>query len=154
MHNSHTYNVIVDCASPSPCTAVQLGDVFDAAGVVSSFTGAITFSKAHNLQTNDRVVYNCEGGTGIGGVSALGLAGLTCGGTYYVYRLNDFTLRLGTSQFSLDSAGQLTSRYDFAPSSISSNTIHVSDTTASWPTARRSCTTPRRSARSTRSTPM
>ena len=99
------------------------------AGVVSSATGAITFSKPHNLQTNDRIVYNCEGGTGIGGVPALGLAGLTCGGTYYVYRLNDFTLRLGTSSFSLDSAGQLTTRYDFTPSSISGNTINVSSTT-------------------------
>src|SRR5262249_38286931 len=69
---------------------------FNAGGVVDTGRAALHFGTAHNLKTNDQVVYDCNGNGPLGGVAALNPpnGGLTCGATYYVFKVDDFTIRL------------------------------------------------------------
>ena len=128
--DGRTYGVIT-----TSTTALQLGISFNAASVVDPNKAALSFAREHFLETGDRVIYTCTPGDEVGTRPA---AGLLCNQTYYVYKIDEFKVRLSTSPlapggstvFSFDPSGAA------APTSTS-RARPASRTARRWSTARR-----------------
>ncbi len=114
--DGRTYGVIV-----TGTTTLQLGVEFNAAGVVDTARGALTFAQEHNFETGDRVVYDCNGGGAFGTQPA---AGLICGQPYYVYKVDEFAIRLST--VALPDGG--TTVYTFDPNGAAGANVTVAST--------------------------
>ncbi len=88
---------------------VRLGATFDPS-VIDPETNTITFATPHGLQTGDVVVYDPQGGQTI--------SGLTPGSTYYVRRVDDYTISLAPTL-----AEAQIPLVTFRPSDISNNSL-------------------------------
>ena len=118
--DGRTYGVIVTCGTS--CNTLMLGVEFNAAGVVNTAKGALAFSDPHNFETGDRVVYDCNGG---GVIGTKPVNGLICGATYYVFKIDEFLIRLSATPIDADGDTVLT----FTPSTIiGGNTIRIVST--------------------------
>ena len=87
-------------------TSFQLADTFDAGTAVDGNLDTITFAYDQDFQTGDKVVYDADGGTAIGG--------LVDGMSYYVRVLDSKTIKLAASQadatatpFAVDAASKI-----------------------------------------------
>ncbi|MCY7332058.1 MAG: hypothetical protein LH649_05235 [Pseudanabaena sp. CAN_BIN31] len=75
-------------------TTVKLGSQFDAT-TVNSQLNTLKFTQPHSFITNDKVIYQSNGGSTIGG--------LTSGNAYYVRVIDSSTIQLSSTAFTVDS---------------------------------------------------
>ena len=115
--DGRTYGVI-----KTSTTALQLGIEFEADSVVDPNKAALSFSREHLLETGDRVIYTCSPGNEVGTRPA---AGLLCNQTYYVYKIDEFKVRLSTSL--LPAGGS--NVFSFDPSGAAGSDVNVASTT-------------------------
>ena len=83
--DGQSYAVIVEDDN-----TVQLGQVFDANQEVDSVTDEITFELPHGLANGQRVFYGNNGNANVNGLSS--------GSAYFVHVVDEFTIKLYTSQ--------------------------------------------------------
>ena len=115
--DGRTYGVI-----KTSTTALQLGISFNAGSVVDPNKAALSFSREHFLETGDRVIYTCTPGNEVGTQPA---AGLFCNTPYYVYKIDEFKVRLSTSP--LAPGGSTV--FSFDPSGAVGSDVNVASTT-------------------------
>ncbi|MFN2609691.1 MAG: hypothetical protein ABR507_02275, partial [Actinomycetota bacterium] len=118
LNDGQTYGVIVGCSgTPASCMTLKLGVEFDAGGAFDAATASIMFSQPHNLKTGDQIIYDCNGGSAFVTKPA---GGLTCGGTYTVFKVDGNRIRLRS--------GAPLSTYNFTPTLIAGSVITVPST--------------------------
>ena len=88
---SHTITLTVGTYSSIDALVSDLQNKLTAAVQHQTVSNVLTFTSAHGLTTGQEVVYHNGGG------SNHSVGGLTDGNTYYVIRINDFSIQLAST---------------------------------------------------------